>query len=81
MQAPALLIDVRSQASEIAQGFDERVDGKVASTPYSDVEKSLASIRSHRSNKADDQDDVPFSVQDWSPSWIDVSTDGQFDPT
>lgn len=41
-----------------------------------DVDKSLASIRSHRSNKDEDQDDTPFSVGDWLPSWIDVLSDG-----
>ena len=44
-----------------------------------DVDKSLASIRSHRSNKDEDlQDDVPFGVPDWSPAWSDVATDGTY---
>ena len=48
-----------------------------ASAQDLDVDKSLASIRSHRSNKDEElQDDVPFGVHDWSPAWSDVATDG-----
>lgn len=46
------------------------------STPGQEVDKSLASIRPHRPEKNADQDDVPFGVEDWSPSPLDVATDG-----
>ena len=54
----------------------QQAGDKITSTPHTEVDQSLASIRSHRSSKTEDQDDVPFAVKDWSPSWSDVATDG-----
>lgn len=55
----------------------ESAKAAFANSQQLDVDESLASIRSHRSNKGEDQDDVPFSVTEWSPAWSDVATDGE----
>ena len=75
------MVDIRV-ASGLNGGVELQLAGEIfvsakkASTPDLEVDKSLASIRSHRSENNADQDDVPFGVKDWSPSPVDVATDG-----
>ena len=77
------MVDIRV-ASGLNGGVELQLAGEIlvsakkASTPDLEVDKSLASIRSHRSENNADQDDVPFGVKDWSPSPVDVATDGTF---
>lgn len=64
-----------SSSIELQLAGENFVSAKKISKPL-EVEQSLASIRSHRSDHNADQDDVPSAVKDWSPSCVDVATDG-----